>query len=106
MCSRTQDGTRRRVRQFSCAPGPRAMVRISWFGTTAPGSTRRTWISYSSRFIAARRHATGTGLGLAITRGLLAAEGGRIWCETAPDGAAQFTIVLPSPVRALDAQAP
>ena len=27
------------------------------------------------------RHATGTGLGLAITRGLLAAEGGRVWCE-------------------------
>ena len=84
------------------------MGRISWFGTTAPGSTRRTWITCSSRFIAARRHrhATGTGLGLAITRGLLAAEGGRIWCENVPDGGAQFTIMVPSPVRVLDAQAP
>ena len=51
------------------------------------------------------RHATGSGLGLAITRGLLAAEGGRIWCENVPDGGAQFTIMVPSPVRVLDAQA-
>lgn len=50
------------------------------------------------------RHATGSGLGLAITRGLLAAEGGRVWCENIPDGGAQFTIVIPATVRALDAQ--
>ncbi len=54
----------------------------------------------------ATRHATGTGLGLAITRGLLAAEGGRIWCENASDGGAQFTIVVPSPVRVLDTEEP
>ena len=52
------------------------------------------------------RHATGTGLGLAITRGLLAAEGGRIWCENAPGGGAQFTIVVPSQVRAADPPSP
>ena len=51
------------------------------------------------------RHATGTGLGLAITRGLLAAEGGRIWCENVKAGGAQFTILVPSPVRAADAHA-
>ena len=51
------------------------------------------------------RHATGTGLGLAITRGLLAAEGGRIWCENLPDGGAQFTIMVPSAVRVPDAHA-
>jgi two-component system sensor histidine kinase KdpD len=50
------------------------------------------------------RHATGTGLGLAITRGLLAAEGGRVWCENVPDGGARFTIAVPAAVRALDAQ--
>jgi len=49
------------------------------------------------------RHATGTGLGLAITRGLLAAEGGRVWCENVPAGGAQFSIIVPSPVRALHA---
>lgn len=52
------------------------------------------------------RHATGTGLGLAITRGLLAAEGGRIWCENVPDGGAQFTIMVPSSVRVLDTEEP
>jgi two-component system sensor histidine kinase KdpD len=51
------------------------------------------------------RHATGTGLGLAITLGLLAAEGGRIWCENVPDGGAQFTITVPSPVRVAHAPA-
>jgi signal transduction histidine kinase len=49
-------------------------------------------------------HATGTGLGLAITRGLLVAEGGRVWCENVAGGGGQFTIMVPSAVRALDAQ--
>ena len=49
------------------------------------------------------RHAMGTGLGLAITRGLVTAEGGRVWCENVASGGAQFSIVIPSPVRVLDA---
>ncbi len=51
------------------------------------------------------RHATGTGLGLAITRGLLAAEGGRVWCENLPRGGAQFSIGVPAAVRAFAADA-
>jgi two-component system sensor histidine kinase KdpD len=50
------------------------------------------------------RHATGTGLGLAITRGLLAAEGGRVWCENVAGAGAQFTIVVPAAVRTLKAE--
>ena len=50
------------------------------------------------------RHATGSGLGLAITRGLLAAEGGRVWCENVAGAGAQFTIVVPAAVRALKAE--
>ena len=34
-------------------------------------------------------------MGLAITRGLLAAEGGRVWAENHPDGGAVFTIAVP-----------
>jgi two-component system sensor histidine kinase KdpD len=45
-------------------------------------------------------HATGVGLGLSITRGLLAAEGGRIWAENAPPHGAQFTILVPARNRA------
>ncbi len=43
----------------------------------------------------ARQQRFGTGMGLAITRGLLAAEGGRVWGENHPDGGAIFTIVVP-----------
>jgi two-component system sensor histidine kinase KdpD len=37
----------------------------------------------------------GTGMGLAITRGLLAAEDGRVWGENADGGGARFSIVVP-----------
>jgi two-component system sensor histidine kinase KdpD len=37
----------------------------------------------------------GTGLGLTISRGLLSAEGGRVWGEDAPGGGAVFTIAVP-----------
>jgi two-component system, OmpR family, sensor histidine kinase KdpD len=48
----------------------------------------------------ASRHATGAGMGLAITRGLLAAEGGRVWAENRPEGGAQFSIAVPGTIRA------
>jgi two-component system sensor histidine kinase KdpD len=50
------------------------------------------------------RQATGTGLGLAITRGLLAAEDGRVWCDNVAGGAA-FTIMVPGRTRVPDAHA-
>ena len=50
------------------------------------------------------RYGTGTGLGLAITRGLLAAEGGRIWAENMAAGGARFTINVPAQTRQLTLQ--
>ena len=47
----------------------------------------------------AHRRSFGTGMGLAITRGLLAAENGRVWAENRPDGGACFTMLIPSPGR-------
>jgi two-component system sensor histidine kinase KdpD len=47
----------------------------------------------------ARRHSAGAGMGLAITRGLLAAEGGRVWAENRREGGAQFSIAVPAAVR-------
>jgi two-component system, OmpR family, sensor histidine kinase KdpD len=41
-------------------------------------------------------HPFGSGLGLAITRGLLVAQGGRIWADTHPDGGAVFTMAVPA----------
>ncbi len=52
------------------------------------------------RGVGSSRHATGVGLGLSITRGLLAAEGGRIWAENAPPDGARFTILVPARSRA------
>jgi K+-sensing histidine kinase KdpD len=51
----------------------------------------------------AKARAAGTGMGLSITRGLLAAEGGRVWAENCPDGGAEFTIVVPAEVRQTEA---
>lgn len=44
----------------------------------------------------AGRHTFGTGMGLAITRGLLAAQGGRVSAGNVPGGGAVFTIVVPA----------
>lgn len=51
------------------------------------------------RGLEARQQRFGTGMGLAITRGLLAAEGGRVWAENDPQGGAIFTIAVPAQCR-------
>jgi len=48
---------------------------------------------------AAWQYAPGTGMGLAITRGLLAAEGGRVWAENCVDGGALFSMLVPAASR-------
>ena len=48
--------------------------------------------------------AAGTGLGLAITRGLLAAEGGRVWAENGPSGGGRITIHVPCARRTVTAE--
>jgi two-component system sensor histidine kinase KdpD len=49
---------------------------------------------------AAWQYSSGTGMGLAITRGLLAAEGGRVWADNAADGGAQLSMFVPAESRA------
>lgn len=47
-----------------------------------------------------RQRTAGTGMGLAITRGLVGADGGRVWAENATDpGGASFNIAIPAPAR-------
>jgi signal transduction histidine kinase len=38
----------------------------------------------------------GSGLGLAIARGLVEAQGGRIWAESRPEGGARISFTLPA----------
>jgi signal transduction histidine kinase len=42
------------------------------------------------------RSRAGAGLGLAIARGLVEAQGGRIWAESRPGGGARIRFTLPS----------
>ena len=44
-------------------------------------------------------------MGLAITRGLLAAEHGRVWAENRRQGGARFSILVPAPSRLAPAAA-
>jgi two-component system sensor histidine kinase KdpD len=56
------------------------------------------------RGAAAKGRGVGTGLGLSIARGLLAAEGGRVWAENCADGGARFTIVVPAASKQPEAE--
>jgi len=51
------------------------------------------------RGAAAAARPSGTGMGLFIVRGLLAAQGGRVWADNVPGGGARFTIAAPAAVR-------
>jgi two-component system, OmpR family, sensor histidine kinase KdpD len=86
------------VRAWTDSDGARFVVRDHGLGLDASDLEHVFEPFYRSQKVT---HAPGTGLGLAITRGLLAAEGGRVWCENVADGGAQFTITVPSLVRAL-----
>ena len=44
-------------------------------------------------------HSKGMGLGLAVARGLVEANGGRLWAENVSGGGARFVFTLPLDVR-------
>jgi two-component system, OmpR family, sensor histidine kinase KdpD len=50
---------------------------------------------------AARQLSSGTGMGLSISRGLLAAQGGRVWAENVAPHGARFSIAVPGRTRTL-----
>ena len=48
-----------------------------------------------------RQRIPGTGMGLAITRGLVAADGGRVWAENVAPHGACFSFAVPARTRAV-----
>jgi two-component system, OmpR family, sensor histidine kinase KdpD len=52
-----------------------------------------------------RQRVPGTGMGLAITRGLIAADGGRVWAENLSPRGASFSIAVPARTRPVDTAA-
>lgn len=71
--------------------GDVVVVRIVDAGPGVPAELRETIFE---RFV---RGTGGTGLGLPIVRGLITAQGGRVWLEDSPPGAgATFAFSLPS----------
>jgi K+-sensing histidine kinase KdpD len=75
------------------------LIRVRDFGGGIAAGELEDVFARTYRGSDARKWRFGTGMGLSISRGLLAAQGGRVWAENHPAGGAVFTIAVPAATR-------
>lgn len=85
------------VRGWTDAEGLRIEVRDAGQGLQASELERLFEPFYRGEGF--RQRIPGTGMGLAITRGLVAADGGRVWAENLTPRGACFSIAIPAKTR-------
>jgi two-component system sensor histidine kinase KdpD len=85
------------VRAWTEADGLRLQVRDAGPGLQPTELERLFEPFYRGELF--RQRVPGTGMGLAITRGLVSADGGRVWAENVSPHGAAFTIALPAKTR-------
>ncbi|HUP83666.1 MAG TPA: ATP-binding protein [Candidatus Limnocylindria bacterium] len=81
---------------FAETVGSEVEVRVRDRGIGVGPEARETIFDLLTRTEEATRYAPGAGIGLYVCRQLLAAMGGRIWVDPAPDVGSVFTIRLPA----------
>jgi two-component system sensor histidine kinase KdpD len=85
------------VRAWTDGEGLRIEVRDAGPGLDAAELERLFEPFYRGEHF--RQGVPGTGMGLAITRGLVAADGGRVWAENVAPNGASFNIAIPARTR-------
>jgi two-component system OmpR family sensor kinase len=79
------------------ARGERAVLEVRDHGPgLPPGDTQALFERFWRMEKGRERGRAGAGLGLAIVAGIVAAHGGKVAAENAPDGGARFTVELPA----------
>jgi two-component system sensor histidine kinase KdpD len=97
--ARYADGAPMEVRGWIDGAGLRLEVRDGGPGLR-PSEIERLFDPFYRGELGARK-GPGTGMGLAITRGLLSADGGRVWAENVEPRGACFSIAVPGSTRAV-----